>query len=66
MRLLATVVAIATAAVLLIACGEAPLTADTDRAPDFTATDGQGHEVTLSGLLDEHAGVVLVFYRGFF
>lgn len=66
MRLSATAVAIATVAVFLVACGETPLPADTDRAPDFTATDGQGHEVTLSGLLDEHAGVVLVFYRGFF
>jgi peroxiredoxin len=35
-------------------------------APDFVGVTGAGEKVTLSGLLDRHEAVVLVFYRGFF
>ena len=41
---------------------------DADRlpAPDFTLPSASGGSVTLTGLLEDSKGVVLVFYRGFF
>ncbi len=66
MRHLAAISAIVLISALLIACGEFGSTADPDLAPDFAATDSHGEQVTLSGLLDQHTGVVMVFYRGFF
>ncbi len=66
MRRLAAVAAIVLVSVLLVACGEAEANADSDLAPDFAAMDAQGQEVMLSGLLEGHTGIVLVFYRGFF
>ena len=41
---------------------------DADRlpAPDFTLPSTSGGSVTLTGLLEDSKGVVLVFYRGFF
>ena len=35
-------------------------------APDFTLPSASGGSVTLTGLLEDSKGVVLVFYRGFF
>ena len=35
-------------------------------APDFTLPSASGADVTLSDLLEDSKGVVLVFYRGFF
>ena len=35
-------------------------------APDFTLPSASGGSVTLTGLLEDSRGVVLVFYRGFF
>ena len=35
-------------------------------APDFTLPSASGDTVTLSDLLEDSKGVVLVFYRGFF
>ena len=66
MRRLAAITAIVLTGALLIACGESGSAADSDLAPDFAATDSHGEQVTLSGLLDQHTGVLLVFYRGFF
>ena len=37
-----------------------------DTAPHFSLISSAGGEVGLSGLLEEHETVVLVFYRGFF
>ena len=41
---------------------------DADRlpAPDFTLPSASGGSVTLTGLLEDSKGAVLVFYRGFF
>lgn len=36
------------------------------RAPEFELPSAQGGDVSLSGLLNERNGAVLVFYRGFF
>ncbi|HUO51477.1 MAG TPA: hypothetical protein VMT93_03085 [Gemmatimonadaceae bacterium] len=37
-----------------------------DRAPDFSLTDApSGARVTLAALLEERAGLLLVFHRGF-
>ena len=40
----------------------------TDRgmAPNFSLPSAGGNEVALSGLLEDHRSVVLVFYRGYF
>ena len=40
----------------------------TDRgmAPNFSLPSAGGNEVALSGLLEDHKAVVLVFYRGYF
>ena len=35
------------------------------RAPDFTLASADGQSVTLSKLLNDHRGVVLIFYRGY-
>ena len=35
-------------------------------APDFTLPSASGGSVTLTGLLEDSKGAVLVFYRGFF
>ena len=35
-------------------------------APDFTLPSAGGGSVTLTGLLEDSKGAVLVFYRGFF
>ena len=35
-------------------------------APDFSLASAGGNEVSLSGLLEDHRAVVLVFYRGYF
>ena len=35
-------------------------------APNFSLPSADGAEVALSGLLDDHKAVVIVFYRGFF
>ena len=35
-------------------------------APDFTLPSASGADVTLSDLLEDSKGAVLVFYRGFF
>ena len=35
-------------------------------APNFSLTSARGSEVSLSGLLEDHRAVVLVFYRGYF
>lgn len=35
------------------------------KAPDFTLTDTSGKQVSLSGLLADKKGVILVFYRGY-
>ncbi len=45
-----------------------PITQSTDRgmAPNFSLPSAGGNEVALSGLLEEHEAVVLVFYRGYF
>ncbi len=35
-------------------------------APDFSLSSARGDQVSLSGLIEEHQAVALVFYRGFF
>jgi hypothetical protein len=35
------------------------------KAPDFTLTDTSGKQVSLSGLLSDKKGVLLIFYRGY-
>ena len=35
-------------------------------APNFSLPSAGGNEVSLSGLLEDHKAVVLVFYRGYF
>ena len=35
-------------------------------APNFSLSSAGGSQVSLSGLLDDHKAVVIVFYRGFF
>ena len=35
-------------------------------APPFSLESADGRQVALSGLLEQHEAVVLVFYRGFF
>ena len=35
-------------------------------APDFSLPSADGDRVSLSGLLEDHRAVVLVFYRGYF
>ena len=35
-------------------------------APNFSLPSAGGSEVSLSGLLEDHKAVVLVFYRGYF
>ena len=35
-------------------------------APKFSLASADGDQVALSGLLEDHEAVVLVFYRGFF
>ena len=35
-------------------------------APNFSLPSAGGNDVSLSGLLDDHKAVVLVFYRGYF
>lgn len=35
------------------------------KAPDFTLADATGKQVSLSGLLTDKKGVLLVFYRGY-
>ncbi len=52
------------AAAIITRSGE-PSQAD-GQAPPFTLESASGAEVSLSGLLDQHEKVVLVFYRGFF
>ena len=37
-----------------------------DLAPDFTLPDASGQQITLTSELENHRGVVIVFYRGFF
>ena len=46
----------------------APAASSTDRsmAPNFSLPSAGGNEVSLSGLLEDHKAVVLVFYRGYF
>lgn len=39
---------------------------DRSMAPNFSLPSAGGNEVALSGLLEEHDAVVLVFYRGYF
>ena len=60
---------------VVAACGggtSGPTAAGTDSssalavAPDFTAQEADGGEVTLSEALQESESVVLVFYRGVF
>ena len=41
-------------------------TQESAKAPDFSLTSADGEQVSLSGLLEEHQAVVMVFYRGFF
>ncbi len=52
-------------AVAMVRRSDEPPQAD-EPAPQFTLTSASGAEVSLSGLLDQHDNVVLVFYRGFF
>ena len=40
--------------------------ADRAMAPNFSLPSAGGSQVSLSGLLDDHRAVVLVFYRGYF
>ena len=35
-------------------------------APNFSLPSAGGNDVSLSGLLEDHRSVVLVFYRGYF
>ena len=35
-------------------------------APNFSLPSAGGNDVSLSGLLEDHKAVVLVFYRGYF
>ena len=35
-------------------------------APNFSLPSAGGNDVSLSGLLEDHRAVVLVFYRGYF
>ena len=35
-------------------------------APNFSLSSAGGSQVSLSGLLEDHRAVVIVFYRGFF
>ncbi len=60
---------------VVAACGggaSGPTSATTDSssalavAPDFTAQEADGGQVTLSEALEESENVVLVFYRGVF
>ena len=40
--------------------------ASSSMAPNFSLASAGGNEVSLSGLLEDHRAVVLVFYRGYF
>ena len=51
---------------LLAGCGDASESLAEDWAPHFVVPDASGQQVALSTLLEDQAGVVLVFYRGFF
>ena len=35
-------------------------------APNFSLSSAGGNKVSLSGLLEDHKAVILVFYRGYF
>ena len=59
MKSAVVLVALALVGSLLLACGE-------EGPPDFTVQDAHGNAVTLSGLVADGQGVILVFYRGFF
>jgi len=67
-RWLATAVVAVLVLALTAACGSGnggdPLSVG-DTAPDFTAPDSDGGNVTLASLASGHDAVVVVFYRGF-
>ena len=44
----------------------AGLSTQRSMAPNFSLPSAGGNDVSLSGLLDDHSAVVLVFYRGYF
>lgn len=66
MKSLFALVALALVGSLLLACGEEGPPEGAEIAPDFTVQDAHGNAVTLSGLVEDGQGVILVFYRGFF
>ena len=66
MNVTTTVAATVLLGVLLAGCGDASDSLADDRAPHFVVPDASGQQVALSTLLEDQAGVVLVFYRGFF
>ena len=66
MKSLVVLAAVALVGSLLLACGEAGPPEGAEIAPDFTVQDAHGNAVTLSGLVEDGEGVILVFYRGFF
>lgn len=61
--LVAFAIAVIVAVAVFTRSAEAPQ-AD-EPAPPFTLASAGGAEVSLSGLLEQHDNVVLVFYRGF-
>ena len=66
MRILVLLATATLLGVLLLGCGEDGPPEGAEIAPDFTVQDAHGNAVTLSGLVDDGQGVILVFYRGFF
>jgi len=66
MKSLVALVALALVGSLLLACGEEGPPEGAEIAPDVTVQDANGNAVTLSGLVEDGEGVILVFYRGFF
>ena len=54
--------------VALVAPTATPSAASAERsmAPNFSLPSAGGNDVSLSGLLEDHRAVVMVFYRGYF
>ena len=56
----------ATALLILLAVVATTACSSKELAPDFTLPDASGKQINLTSELQNHRGVVIVFYRGFF